>query len=90
MEADEAADRVRHAVDEEGSSSQDRERFRIRAAIVIAVLAMLLAIASPIGTNLQNSIINGGLHKQWIISKTRLAMIARELAGTPLPLFVRS
>ncbi len=51
MEASDAADHISEAVPEKRAAASEVETFRTRAAIVIAVLAMLLAIASLGGDN---------------------------------------
>ncbi len=51
MQASDAADHISEAVPEERAEARDIETFRTRAAIIIAVLAMLLAIASLGGDN---------------------------------------
>ena len=52
MEAADAADTIREAVEGAGAAARDdAERFRRRAAVTIAVLAMLLALTSLGGAN---------------------------------------
>ncbi len=52
MEAADAADTIREAAEGEGEAARDSaERFRRRAAVAIAVLAMLLALTSLGGAN---------------------------------------
>lgn len=48
MEAHEAAEQIREAAEAKGTEEQ-HERFRVRAALVVAVLAALLAVSSVLG-----------------------------------------
>jgi hypothetical protein len=51
VQASDAADQISEALAEDRAEARDSERFRSRAAIIIAILAMLLAIASLGGEN---------------------------------------
>lgn len=61
MEAADAADQIQEAVEEERSERRAVERFRTRAAVLIALLAMLLAIASLGGDNATKETINSNI-----------------------------
>ena len=58
MEASDAADTIQEATEEAGRTD---ERFRKRAAVVVGVLAMLLAIASLGGDNATKETINANI-----------------------------
>lgn len=62
MEASDAAEQIRDAVETERAERRAGERLRTQAAITIAVLAMLLAIASLGGQNATKEMINANIH----------------------------
>ncbi len=57
-----ASDQIRRAVQEEGATHRRVERFRVCAAVAIAVLAMLLAISSLGGENAEKEMINSNIY----------------------------
>ena len=59
MDAAEAADTITEAVEEK--QHEARERFRNRAAMVIAVLAAILAICDVAGDNAKNAMIDNNI-----------------------------
>ncbi|HZU06512.1 MAG TPA: DUF4337 domain-containing protein [Chloroflexota bacterium] len=61
MEATEAAEKIREAAEQERAEHEAIERFRVRAAIIIAVLAGLLAIASVGGENAAKEMTNSNI-----------------------------
>jgi hypothetical protein len=60
MDAAEAADTIREAAEEE-KIHEARERFRNRAAMVIAVLAAILAVSDLAGDNAKNAMIDNNI-----------------------------
>jgi hypothetical protein len=60
MDAAEAADTIREAAEEE-KLHEARERFRNRAALVIAILAAILAVCELAGDNAKNSMIDNNI-----------------------------
>src|SRR5690349_15695447 len=62
MDANDAADAIREAIAEEQAESRDNDRFRSRAALVIAFLAALLAISSVGGDNAGDDVIVSNIH----------------------------
>jgi Domain of unknown function (DUF4337) len=62
MDASDVADHIREAVEAERAERREDERFRTRAAILVGVLAMLLAIASLGGENATKELINANIH----------------------------
>jgi hypothetical protein len=60
MDAAEAADTIREAAEEE-KLHEVRERFRNRAALVIAILAAILAVCELAGDNAKNSMIDNNI-----------------------------
>jgi len=61
MQASDAADHIGEAVAEERAAARETDQFRSRAAIAIAILAMLLAIASLGGDNATKQTIDGNV-----------------------------
>lgn len=61
-EAGDTSEPIRRAVEENQADRGEVSRFRIRAAIAIAVLAMLLALASLGGENSENEMINNNIY----------------------------
>lgn len=61
MEAESAAHHVREASEPEPNPDHPAERFRTRAAITIAVLGMLLALASLGGDNALKAMLNANI-----------------------------
>jgi len=59
-DADDAADQLQEALDEQAERAAER-RFRTRAAITIGVLAMLLAITSLGGENATKTMVNANI-----------------------------
>ncbi len=92
MEAPEAADVIREAAAEEKAEHEAVERFRTRAAIVIAVLAALLAIASVGGENATKEMLSSNIRASdtWAfyqaknIRQTSLRLAADELEAMQL------
>jgi Domain of unknown function (DUF4337) len=62
MEADDISEQIRAAVETEREEHLAEARFRTRGASVIAVLAMLLAIASLGGENATKETVNANIH----------------------------
>lgn len=62
MDANDVSEQIRAAVETERAQHLAVERFRTRGAMVIAVLAMLLAIASLGGENATKEMINANIH----------------------------
>lgn len=61
MEAADVADQIREAVADERATHHSVERFRTRAALMIAGLAMMLAVASLGGDNATKEAINSNI-----------------------------
>lgn len=61
MDASEAADHILE-LNEEGATREEEERFRTRTALLIAVMAMLLAIASLGGGNAAEDMMLNNIH----------------------------
>lgn len=61
MEAQDAADQLLETLEEERAAGRAVERFRVRAAVSIAVMAMLLAIASLGGENASKEMVNANI-----------------------------
>lgn len=61
MDASDIADQLREAAEADRAEQRAVEQFRTRAAIIIAVLAMLLAIASLGGENATKEMINANI-----------------------------
>lgn len=62
MEAADVAEQIQNALEEQKAEHRAEERFRTRAAIVIAVQAMLLAISSLGGDHATKQMINANIH----------------------------
>jgi hypothetical protein len=62
MEPNEAADQIREAAEAKEHSPAGNEKFRSRAAVFIAVRAMLLAITSLGGGNAAKEMTNNNIH----------------------------
>lgn len=62
MDANDAADVIREAIAEENAESAANEKFRSKAALIIAVLAALLAISSVGGDNVGEDMIASNIH----------------------------
>jgi Domain of unknown function (DUF4337) len=62
MDASDVSEQIRAAVETERAEQRAEARFRTRGAIMIAVLAMLLAIASLGGENATKEMINANIH----------------------------
>ncbi len=62
MDANDVSEQIRAAVETERAEHRAVERFRTRGAMVIAVLAMLLAIASLGGENATKEMISANIH----------------------------
>jgi hypothetical protein len=61
MQASDAADQIAEALEEEREEKRIADQFRKRAAIVIALLAMLLAVSSLGGDNATKEAINNNI-----------------------------
>lgn len=62
MEAADVAEQIQSALEEQNAERRAEARFRTRAAIVIAVQAMLLAISSLGGDNATKEMVNANIH----------------------------
>jgi hypothetical protein len=86
MQASDATDHINQAL-EERAEAQEIERFRTRAAILIAVLAMLLAIASLGGDNAATQAMDGNIRASdtWAFYQAKnVRQTAYELAANDL------
>lgn len=61
LEPDDAAEQLQEAAEEERAERAEQHRFRIRAAVAVGVLAMLLAIASLGGENAAKEMVNANI-----------------------------
>jgi hypothetical protein len=87
MEATEAADTIREAAAHEKAEHEKLERFRTVAAIAIAVLAMLLAIASLGGEDATKEMINSNIRASdtWAFYQAKnIRQTANQLAADEL------
>jgi hypothetical protein len=87
MQASDAADHVNEAVNEERAEAGETEQFRSRVAILIAVLAMLLAIASLAGDDAATKVIDGNIRASdtWAFYQAKnIRQTAYELAANDL------
>jgi hypothetical protein len=88
VEATDAADQIREAAEEdEATERRAVERFRVIAAIVIAVLAMLLAIASLGGDNATKETLNSNIQvtDTWAFYQAKnIRQTANQLAANEL------
>ena len=83
MEASDAAEQLRESVEEAGNA----DRFKTRAAIAIAVMAMLLTIASLGGENSMKTMIDANIHASdtWAFFQAKnVRQTANELAANEL------
>jgi hypothetical protein len=89
VEATDAADQIREAAEDEEATAERKaiERFRITAAIVIAILAMLLAIASLGGDNSTKETLNANIQvtDTWAFYQAKnIRQTANQLAANEL------
>jgi hypothetical protein len=87
MDASDVAEQIRAAVEEERAGQRAVERLRTEGAIAIAVLAMLLAIASLGGGNVTKEMINANIHASdtWLFFQAKtMRQTANELAAEQL------
>ncbi len=87
MEASDAAEQIREAVEAERVERRAEQRHRTQAAISIAVLAMLLAIASLGGQNATKEMINANIHASdtWAFYQAKnIRQAANQLAAEQL------
>jgi hypothetical protein len=83
MQASDAADQLRESVDDAGTA----DRFKTRAAIAIAVMAMLLTIASLGGENSMKAMIDSNIHASdtWAFYQAKnIRQTANDLAANEL------
>ena len=83
MEASDAADQLRESIEDAGTV----DRFKSRAAIVIAIMAMLLTIASLGGENSMKAMIDANIHASdtWAFYQAKnIRQTANELAANEL------
>ena len=83
MEASDAADQLRESVEDAGTV----DRFKSRAAVVIAIMAMLLTIASLGGENSMKAMIDANIHASdtWAFYQAKnIRQTANELAANEL------
>jgi len=84
MEPADVADQIRESVGDDRASN---DRFKTRAAILIAILAMLLTIASLGGENAMKAMIDSNIHASdtWAFYQAKnVRQTANELAATQL------
>src|SRR5688500_12978404 len=87
MEAPDIADQLREAVEEERAVARGADRFKTRAAISIAIMAMLLTIASLGGENSMKAMIDSNIHASdtWAFYQAKnIRQTANELAANDL------
>jgi len=87
MEASDVADQLRESVEDERSSTRANDRFKSRAAICIAIMAMLLTIASLGGENSMKAMIDANIHASdtWAFYQAKnIRQTANELAANDL------
>ena len=87
MEATDVADQISETMAEERAERREVERFRTIAAIVIAVLAMLLAIATLGGDNASKEMLNTNVHvtNEWAFYQAKnIRQTANQLAADEL------
>jgi hypothetical protein len=87
MEAADVADQLRESLEDERSASASADRFKTRAAITIAIMAMLLAIASLGGENAMKAMIDSNIHASdtWAFYQAKnIRQTANELAANDL------
>src|SRR5215208_1086401 len=84
MEASDLADQLRESVEDERLG---QDRFKTRAAIIIGIMAMLLAIASLGGDNSMKAMIDSNIHASdtWAFYQAKnIRQTANELAANDL------
>lgn len=87
MDPTEAADQIRESLEEERQEQRATEQFRSRAALLIAVLAMLLAVTSLAGGNVTEDMINSNIQASdaWAFYQAKnVRQTANELAADGL------
>jgi hypothetical protein len=87
MEASDVAEQLRGAVEEERASAATSDRFKTRAAVCIAIMAMLLTIASLGGENSMKAMIDSNIHASdtWAFYQAKnIRQTANELAANDL------
>ena len=92
MDANDVSEQIRAAVETERAEHRVEERFRTRGAIIIAVLAMLLAIASLGGENATKEMINANIHASdnWAFYQAKnIRQTVNQLAADELEASIR-
>jgi hypothetical protein len=87
LEPTDAAEQISDAMSEERAERREVERFRTRAAITIAVLAMLLAIATLGGDNASKEMLNSNVNvtNEWAFYQAKnIRQTANQLAANEL------
>jgi hypothetical protein len=87
LEATDVADQISEAVEEDRAERREVDRFRTRAAICIAVLAMLLAIATLGGDNATKEMLNSNVNvtNEWAFYQAKnIRQTANQLAANEL------
>jgi Domain of unknown function (DUF4337) len=87
VEATDAAERISESVEEERAERREVDKFRTRAALSIAVLAMLLAVASLGGDNATKEALNTNVTvtDTWAFYQARnIRQTSNELAASDL------
>lgn len=91
MEAADVAEQIRETVEEERATQRHVERFKTRAAIIIAILAMLLTIASLGGENAAKTMVDANIHASdtWAFYQAKnIRQTANELAANELEIML--
>lgn len=87
MEASDVADQLRESLEEERVASASANRFKSRAAVIIAIMAMLLTAASLGGDNSMKAMIDSNIHASdtWAFYQAKnIRQTANELAANDL------
>jgi hypothetical protein len=89
MDPTEAADQIREVMEEEREERAEADRFRSRAALLISVLAMLLAVTTLGGGNVAEDMVNSNIKASdtWAFYQAKnVRQTANELAADQLEL----
>jgi hypothetical protein len=87
MDAADVADQIRETVEGEHHGAGQLERFKARAAVIIAILAMLLTLASLGGDNAMKAMIDSNIHASdtWAFYQAKnVRQTVNELAANEL------